>query len=78
MTQNIPKKVDLAPLPSDSLEMLPGGVLEPFVIVGDNQVHPRQSSMFEITEHVLPGRFVFAIPQGQSQDLPLSLCQSET
>ena len=72
MPRNIPKIVDLAPLPSDSLAMLPGGVLKPFVIIGDDPVHPRQSPMFEITKHVILGSFVFAVPQGQSRVLPLS------
>ncbi len=73
MTQNIPKKVDLAALPSDSLEMLPGGVLEPFVIVGNDQVHSTEPPALQVLQHGVPGGFVFAVPQGQSQDLPLSL-----
>ena len=48
------------------------GFFEPFVVIGDHQVHPTQSPAFEIPQHVVPGRLVFAVSQGESQDLPLS------
>lgn len=38
MTENIPEKVSLVALPSDPLKMLPDGIFESLVIVGDDQI----------------------------------------
>ncbi len=47
MTRNIPEKVHLASLPSDPLKMSLNGFFEPFVVIGDHQVHPTQSPALE-------------------------------
>jgi len=72
MTRNVPEKMDLASLPADSLKMSLNRFFQPFVVIGDHQVHPTQSPALEITQHVVPGGLVFAVSQGESQDLPLS------
>ena len=49
MTQNVPEKVHLTSLPADSLKMSLNCLFQPFVVIGDHQIHPTQSPALEIT-----------------------------
>ena len=69
MTENIPEKVSLVALPSDSLKMLPDGIFESLVIVGDDQISPS----LQLLQDDIPGCFTFTAPEVQPQCFPLSL-----
>ena len=71
MTQNVPKKMNLASLPSDPLKMSLNRFFQPFEVIGDHQVHATKSPALEITQHVFPRGSIFAVSKGESQDLPL-------
>ena len=73
MTQNISKKMHLASLPADSLKMSLNRFFEPFVVIGDHQVHTTQSPAFEIPQHVVPRSPVFTGSQRESR---ISRCPS--
>jgi len=68
MTQKIAEKVHLTALPPDPLKMFLNGLFESFVVIRHAQLHSGKSSPLEALQHALPGRFIFAVPQDQSQD----------
>ena len=71
MTQNVPKKMNLASLSSDPLKMPLNRFFQPFKVIGDHQFHATKSLALEITQHGIPGGFILAVSKGKPQDFPL-------